>query len=58
MLNAETLRGQVLFTADDSESKEGQGGSVEFVPCVDEADLLAAFWDVARRYDAILRSLL
>jgi DNA polymerase elongation subunit (family B) len=53
MLNAESLRGQVLFTADDFEPDEQETGPVRFVPCVDEAELLTAFWDVARRYDAI-----
>jgi DNA polymerase elongation subunit (family B) len=53
MLNAETLRGQVLFTADDFEENP-EGAPVEFVPCVDEAELLGAFWDVARRYDSIV----
>lgn len=52
MLNAETARGQVLFTADDFE--ETSVGPVEFVPCPDEVELLTAFWDVARHYDAIV----
>lgn len=54
MLNAETLRGQVLFTADDFEENAAEGGPVEFVPCVDEVELLTAFWDVARHYDGIV----
>ncbi|MEO5804055.1 MAG: 3'-5' exonuclease [Verrucomicrobiota bacterium] len=54
MLNAETDRGQVLFTAEDFEPEQGEAGPVEFVPCADEAELLAAFWDVARRYDSIV----
>jgi DNA polymerase elongation subunit (family B) len=54
MLNAETLRGQVLFTAEDHEENAAAGGPVEFVPCADEAELLTAFWDVARRYDSIV----
>jgi hypothetical protein len=29
-------------------------GPVEFAPCVDEAELLSAFWDLARRYDSIV----
>jgi 3'-5' exonuclease len=54
MLNADTSRGQVLFTADEN-VEEGTGpAAVEFVPCVDEADMLAAFWDVARRYDSVI----
>jgi DNA polymerase elongation subunit (family B) len=54
MLNAETGRGQVLFTADDPGEPAGDPGPVQFVPCVDEAVLLADFWDVARRYDLIV----
>lgn len=53
MLNAESQRGQVLFLAEDYEDDE-QGGPVEFVPCVDEGELLATFWDVARHYDGIV----
>lgn len=54
MLNAETQRGQVLFTAEDFEEENVEAGPVEFVPCVDEAELLTAFWDVARHYDSIV----
>ena len=53
MLNAETLRGQVLFTAEDFEEGE-EGGPVEFMPCADETELLTAFWDVARHYDNVV----
>lgn len=53
MLNAETARGQVLFTAADYEEGAGEAGPVEFVPCVDETELLTAFWDVAKHYDQI-----
>jgi 3'-5' exonuclease len=53
MLNAETARGQVLFTAEDSEA-DPDAGPVEFVPCVDEVELLTAFWDVAQHYDSIV----
>src|ERR1041385_3710530 len=48
MLNADTSRGQVLFTAEDYEADTEEAGPVEFVPCVDEIELLTAFWDVAR----------
>jgi DNA polymerase elongation subunit (family B) len=54
MLNAESLRGQVLFTAEDYEEDESQAGPVEFVPCMDEPEMLTAFWDVARHYDSIV----
>ena len=66
MLNAETLRGQVLYVAEDFEdvgdkgppaapdaTKAGAGG-VEFMPCADEAELLTAFWDVAKHYDSVV----
>lgn len=53
MLNADTQRGQVLFTAEDFEEDAGEAGPVEFVPCADEAELLTAFWDVAKHYDSI-----
>jgi DNA polymerase elongation subunit (family B) len=53
MLNAESARGQVLFTATDYEDGGAGEGPVEFVACLDEAELLGAFWDVARHYDHI-----
>ena len=55
MLNAESQRGQVLFTAEDFEANAGDEASpVEFVSCADEAELLTAFWDVAKHYDEIV----
>ena len=54
MQNAETLRGQVLFVADDFEENAGEAGPVEFVPCADEAELLTAFWDAAKHYNQIV----
>ncbi len=55
MLNAETSRGQVLFTADDFDEEAIEEGSpVEFVPCVDEIELLTAFWDVSKHYDSVV----
>ena len=54
MLNAETERGQVLFTAADYEADADKTGPVQFVPSADEAELLASFWDVARRYETIV----
>ncbi len=53
MLNADTARGQVLFLSEDFAEAEADAGPVEFVPCVDEVELLTAFWDVARHYDSI-----
>jgi hypothetical protein len=54
MLNTESLRGQVLFIAEDHEEAAGETGPVEFVACLDEAELLAAFWTVARHYDNVV----
>lgn len=55
MLNADSLRGQVLFTAEDfEEGEESETAAVEFVPCMDESELLTAFWDVAKHYDSIV----
>jgi len=54
MLNADSQRGQVLFTAEDYEETAEAGGPVEFVPCMDETELLTAFWDVAKHYEEIV----
>lgn len=54
MLNAESQRGQVLFIAEDFEEDAAEDGPVEFVPCADEAELLTAFWDVAKHYEEIV----
>jgi len=54
MLNADTARGQVLFTAAENEPEADAAGPVQFIACMEEAELLAAFWDVAKRYDTIV----
>ncbi len=54
MLNADTARGQVLFTADDYDGEGGETEPVEFVACCDEIEMLTAFWDVAKHYDRIV----
>jgi DNA polymerase elongation subunit (family B) len=54
MLNADTSRGKVLFTADEHEEPTGEPGAVEFVACMDEAELLTAFWGLAKHYDSII----
>jgi DNA polymerase elongation subunit (family B) len=54
MLNAESCRGQVLFLADHFEPDGDEAGAVEFVPCVDEVELLTAFWDVAKHYETVI----
>jgi len=52
MINADSERGQVLHLAEDYE--EEPSGPVKFHPCVDESELLAAFWDAAKHYDQIV----
>ena len=54
MLNADTTRGQVLYTVAQHEPAAASPGPVEFKSCLDEAELLTAFWDVARHYDTIV----
>jgi len=54
MLNADSARGQVLFTAEDYEDTSEPAGPVEFVACADEIELLTAFWDVAKHYEGIV----
>ncbi len=54
MLNADTLRGQVLFTAQEYAEEGDEAGPVEFVACMDEVELLTAFWDVARHYEHVI----
>jgi 3'-5' exonuclease len=55
MVNADSNRGKVLFLAEDADDEQAQnGGAVEFVPCLDEAELLTEFWEVVERYDSIV----
>ncbi|MDQ6632844.1 MAG: ribonuclease H-like domain-containing protein [Verrucomicrobiota bacterium] len=54
MLNADSARGQVIFTAEDFSEPSVESDPVKFVPCADETELLAAFWDVAKHYDSIV----
>jgi DNA polymerase elongation subunit (family B) len=54
MLNAETQRGQTLFIAEDYEPDAADAGGVEFVPCMDEVELLTAFWDTVRHYEVVV----
>jgi hypothetical protein len=55
MLNVDSCRGQVLFKAADVEDggPEAETG-VEFVACLDEREMLTAFWDVAKHYDSVV----
>jgi len=54
MLNADSQRGQVLYTADEANEDEIEGNPVKFVACMDEAEMLTAFWNVAVHYDSVV----
>jgi hypothetical protein len=54
MLNPETLRGQTLFVAEDFEEVAEENADVKFIPCADETELLAQFWDAAKKFDSIV----
>ncbi len=54
MLNPESQRGQVLFIAPDVDTDPPPDARVSFVTCPDEAELLTAFWEIARAYDHIV----
>jgi DNA polymerase elongation subunit (family B) len=54
MLNADTARGKVLFTAAEHDEAGVADAPVEFRPCMDEAELLATFWDLAKHFDTIV----
>lgn len=54
MINADSDKGKVLFLADDFEEYAGAKGSIDYAPCADETELLAAFWDAARHFDRVV----
>jgi 3'-5' exonuclease len=54
MLNVDSQRGQVLYTADDFNEVEDEAAPVQFIPCLDESELLTAFWEVAKCYDSVV----
>lgn len=54
MLNADTGRGQVLFLAEEDEERAAETTPIEFIPCMEEAEMLSAFWEVAKRYDTVV----
>lgn len=55
MLNADSLRGQVLYVADEHEQESAPDDpAVQFVSCVDESELLAQFWEAAKKYPSIV----
>ena len=54
MLNADSQRGKVLFTAEDYTEEENEAAPIQYVPCIDEGELLANFWDAAKHFDSIV----
>jgi 3'-5' exonuclease len=54
MMNAETERGQVLYVAEEAEAGADEKAPVKFIPCMDEAEMLGNFWDVAKRYETAI----
>ena len=54
MLNAEPQRGQTLFVAEDFEETEEKDAPVKFIPCADEAELLAQFWDAVKNFNSVV----
>jgi DNA polymerase elongation subunit (family B) len=54
MVNPDSRRGQVLFIAADFEQDATPDERVEYVTCVDEAELLTAFWEVVRAYEQVI----
>ena len=51
MINSDSGRGKVLYLSDDFE--EGPGGPIEYVACMDEAELLSQFWELVAKYNKI-----
>jgi predicted PolB exonuclease-like 3'-5' exonuclease len=54
MLNAETQRGQTLFVAEDFEEKVEDNAPVKFIPCAEETELLAQFWEAAKNFNSVV----
>ena len=51
MINSDSGRGKVLYLSEDFE--EGSGGPIEYVACMDEAELLSQFWELVAKYNKI-----
>jgi DNA polymerase elongation subunit (family B) len=60
MVNADTLKGQVLYLNPESQAPDplrldnGEKATVDFIACKEETGLLRGFWDVAKKYDQIV----
>ena len=44
----------MVHHAPEAPNPADEAGPVEYVACVDESELLTAFWDVAKHYDTIV----
>ena len=51
MINSDSGRCKVLYLADDFE--EASSEPVEYVPCIDESELLTQFWELSAKYNQI-----
>ena len=54
MMNAESERGQVLYVAEEADAPGDETVPVKFVACMDEAEMLANFWDAAKHYETAI----
>jgi DNA polymerase elongation subunit (family B) len=54
MLNAETQCGQTLFVAEDFDETGEENAPVKFISCADEKELLAQFWDAAKKFNSVV----
>lgn len=54
MLNAESLRGQSLFIAEDFQEELDDVSPVKYIACADESELLAQFWEAAKKFDNVV----
>jgi DNA polymerase elongation subunit (family B) len=53
MLNAESGKGKVLYTAEDFE-EESSTAVADFIPCMDEGEMLAEFWAIAGKFESVI----
>tara|TARA_Y100000589_G_scaffold85165_1_gene79120 strand:+ start:64 stop:777 length:714 start_codon:yes stop_codon:yes gene_type:complete len=51
MINSDSGRGKVLYLSEDFE--EGPDGPIEYVACMDEAELLSQFWELVAKYNKV-----
>lgn len=53
MQNVDSERGKVCFLADDYEEAETPA-AVDFLPCMDESEVLSEFWHIAPHYERVV----